>query len=156
MLQPAANEKQCTVAHSSTTAFTSSKLYYRLFAGIMATFASQDMEVIQDFVNNGWMKIFWCFDCSHIQDASGDLFYSLHWGVCRHTIITRLHKYMCNNYLWLDLVQPSSVNLVSPYSAVVIRSVNVVWLVCQLLFSEAHVQRFVISAGQVYLLESLD
>ena len=36
--------------------------------------------------------------------------------------------YMYNNYLWLDLVQPSPVNLVSPHSGVVIRSVNVIWL----------------------------
>ena len=56
-----------------------------------------------------------------------------------------------NNYLWLDLVEPSPVNLVSPYSGVVIRSVNVCLAGCQLSFSEAHAKTFVVSAGQVYL-----
>ena len=37
--------------------------------------------------------------------------------------------YMYNNYLGHYLVQPSPVNLVSPHSDVVIRSVSVVWLV---------------------------
>ena len=36
---------------------------------------------------------------------------------------------MYNNYLGLYLVLPSSVNLVSPHSGVVIRSVSLVWLV---------------------------
>ena len=45
-----------------------------------------------------------------------------------------------NNYLWLDLVEPSPVNLVSPYSGVVIRSVNVAWLVVSF-HSPKHTQK---------------
>ena len=53
--------------------------------------------------------------------------YSL--GTQDYVSIRLFITYMYNNYLWLDLVQPSPVNLVSSHSGVVIRSVNVVWLV---------------------------
>ena len=48
-----------------------------------------------------------------------------------------------NNYLWLDLVEPSPVNLVSPYSGVVIRSVNVAWLVVSF-HSPKHTQKYLL------------
>ena len=59
--------------------------------------------------------------------------------------------YMYNIYLWLDLVEPSPVNLVSPYSGVVIRSVNIAWLVVSS-HSPMHTQKYLSFLLDNYLL----
>ena len=82
-----------------------------------------------------------------------------HKVTCLQIYYANIYMYMYNNYLWLDLVEPSPVNLVSPYTGVVIRSVTVAWLVVSSHFPK-HTQKYLSFLLDKFIcrsfLESLD